>query len=147
MVGPKLNIKFKDALKLVMKQSWLGMIPGIGLSLYSGHLRADTAPIIISSLVFVLILSTFIVSNIQTEALTVDGIKFKEPFRDEKTIEWNQIVEVRNSSSTFPNYVSITCLGKDKPISVHINVFSYSEVSNWIKRYSPENHPLRKFCK
>jgi len=39
MVGPKLNIKFKDALKLVMKQSWLGMILGIGLSLYSGHLR------------------------------------------------------------------------------------------------------------
>ena len=147
MLGPKLNIKFKDALKMIIKQSWLGIVLAIGFAIYSGHLRADNAPIIIAGFCFCFIFSSFILANSGNGTLTTDGILFKEPFKDEKTIEWHQITEAGVTSKKYPHHVFIKCEGKNKPISVHKDIFSYAEISDWIKKNSPENHSLREFCK
>lgn len=146
MTGPKLSLKFKDAIVYMIKQTWLGLVLAIGLAAYTGHLQLYSAHIIILILCVAILIPALIATYGTTETLTTNGISYKEPFKETKNIEWSHMNGF-NPSKKYPDCLDINCDGKDKPLTVHKCVLLYTDVSAWIKNHAPEQHFIREFCK
>jgi hypothetical protein len=138
-----LKMKFSDSIKFVVKDAWLPVLVGIGLAAYMDSLNMEIILTLFIPGISILLIGTgFLIGAASYVTITKEGVNDRVPFSKDMSLSWNDDIEVTLSKR---GWVIISSKQHKHEIYICSKIFTYPEVSGWIKTHSPPNHKLRSF--
>nr|WP_158651838.1 hypothetical protein [Marinobacterium profundum] len=138
-----LRVKFKDALKIAIKNTWLPFLLGIGLAAYRGSINSDSIALVSLLLTGILAIVALLLCSIPCLELTRAGINFKNWRGRDEFCGWsNDLTLVRTKQGGYLAYL-LKNSHQNKTYKVPSVLFTYPEVHNFINTYAPRSHVFR----
>jgi hypothetical protein len=143
MEALSLRIKFKDALKIAIKNTWLPFLLGIGLAAYRGHIHSDSIAFMSLLLTGILAILALFLWSIPYAELTRDGINFKNWRGRDEFCGWNNDLTLVRTKQAGHLVYSLKTSPQNKTYKVPSVLLTYPEVKDFINTYTPISHVFR----
>ncbi len=138
-----LKLKYMDALKLVIINSWLPCGLGIGLAVYQGGLGLEDIDFIVTLLIGLMAAASIVIGSISYLSLTQDGLNFKDWRGRDVFLSWDEELYVEPKKHGGIPFYYFQQKGNSKIYKIPRVLFSYTKTRDFIGSHAPANHPMR----
>jgi hypothetical protein len=140
-----LKAKYIDVVKIMARDSALPFFIAIIFALFTSQNKLNVLVFAIPMFLLVTVFVSFLLSNSPSVVLVENGIIFQDwRGRDGLFSPWESEIKIESRYIKKTGMHVIKNVTKNKTIRVFSSVFSYPEVKQFINKYCPSNHELRK---
>ena len=140
-----LKAKFIDVVKFMARDTALPFLIPLVYFLFTSENKLNLIMLAASAFILVTVVASFILSNSPTATLVENGIIYKDwRGRDGLFSPWESEIKIDSRYIKKIGVHIIKDVTKNKTIRVFYSIFSYPEVKQFINKYCPSNHELRK---